>query len=308
MDRFVDELSVHLKKLDYQTRVVSISNLHLLQKEIVGFRDQGLFDDEFYEQRLGFFRFQPPDALPQARSVIVIAVPRPQTRATFTWNGHARPLVIPPTYTAYDRTRENVEKIVAEILSEKEHRLARTALPLKLLAAQSGLGQYGRNNVCYVSGMGSFLQLVAMYSDMPCEEDAWQEATMMKSCQECDLCRLACPTGAIPSDRFLLRAERCVSYHNEKKTDVPFPNWLDSTWHNCVVGCMRCQNACPENRQFTQWIGEEEKFSEEETSLLLEGVTRDKLPIETLRKLERLSLTDYLDSLPRNLSVFFKQA
>jgi epoxyqueuosine reductase len=197
---------------------------------------------------------------------------------------------------------------VAEILSEKEHRLARTALPLKLLAAQSGLGQYGRNNVCYVSGMGSFLQLVAMYSDMPCEEDAWQEATMMKSCQECDLCRLACPTGAIPSDRFLLRAERCVSYHNEKKTDVPFPNWLDSTWHNCVVGCMRCQNACPENRQFTQWIGEEEKFSEEETSLLLEGVTRDKLPIETLRKLERLSLTDYLDSLPRNLSVFFKQA
>jgi len=130
---------------------------------------------------------------------------------------------------------------------------------------------------------------------------------MMKNCEECELCRRACPTGAIPSDRFLLRAERCITYHNEKKGDVPFPNWMDASWHNCIQGCMRCQKVCPLNRQFLRWIGEEEEFSEEETALLLVGVSRDRLPEETLRKQKHLSMVDYFDSLPRNLAVFFKK-
>ena len=50
-----------------------------------------------------------------------------------------------------------------------------------------------------------------------------------------------------------------------------------------------------------------EEFTEEETALLLKGVTRDQLPKATAEKLERLSLTDYLENLPRNLGVFFKK-
>jgi epoxyqueuosine reductase len=307
MDRFVDELFVRLREHGYQARMVSISRLQLLQKEIDSLRNHGLLDSEFYQHRLGWFSFQVPENLPKAQSLIVAAVPRPQTRAIFTWNGQRRPLILPPTYTAYDGITEQVENLLAKMLREKGYTSTGTALPLKLLAVRSGLGQYGRNNICYVSGMGSFLQLVAIYSDVPCEEDGWQETTMMKSCEECELCRRACPTGAISSDRFLLRAERCIVYHNEKKSDVPFPNWMDTSWHNCVVGCMHCQRVCPQNKEVIQWTGEEEEFSEEETALLLEGVPHDKLAGTTLRKLERLSLVDYLDSLPRNLGVFFNK-
>jgi epoxyqueuosine reductase len=213
MDRFVDELFADLRKSGYQARIVSIDHLALLQREIDDFRNHCLFDNEFFQERLAWFRFRAPENLPRAQSVIVVAVPRPQTRAIFTLSGHRRPLIIPPTYTAYDGIREQVENLMAKILSRKGYTLARTALPLKLLAVRSGLGQYGRNNICYVSGMGSFLQLVAIYSDMPCEEDSWQETTMMETCEECELCRRACPTGAISSDRFLLRAERCIVYH-----------------------------------------------------------------------------------------------
>jgi epoxyqueuosine reductase len=142
---------------------------------------------------------------------------------------------------------------------------------------------------------------------MPCEEDSWQEATMMKNCEECELCRRACPTGAISSDRFLLRAERCIVYHNEKKGDVLFPSWMATSWHNCIVGCMHCQRVCPQNKEIIKWTGDEEEFSEEETTLLLEGAPHDKLPAKTLRKLEHLSLVDYLDSLPRNLGIFFNR-
>jgi epoxyqueuosine reductase len=303
MVRLADELFIRLRERGYQARMVSISHLKMLEKEMDDMC--GLLDSEFYQSRLKWFSFKIPEGLPEAQSLIVIAIPRPQTRAIFTWNGKRRPLIIPPTYTAYDDTERQAEAFLAKILSAKGHASTGTALPLKLLAARSGLGQYGRNNICYVPSMGSFHQLVAIYSDMPCEEDDWQEKTMLKDCEECDLCHRACPTGAVSSDRFLLRAERCISYHNEKRGDVPFPQWMDASWHNCVVGCMFCQRACPQNRKFIQWIGEEEEFSEEETDLLLRGATQDKLSPTTLRKLEHLSLADYLNCLPRNLGVFF---
>ena len=307
MDRFVDELFSRLKELGYQARTISIDRLHLLQKQIDEQRNQGLLDNQFYQERLDWFRFQIPEGLPRTRSMIVVAVPRPQARAIFTWNRQRRPLVLPPTYTAYKGVTEQIENLLAKILDEKGYRSTGTALPLKLLAVRSGLGQYGRNNLCYVSGMGSFLQLVAVYSDMPCQEDSWQEAKMLESCEGCELCRRACPTGAISSDRFLLFAERCITYHNEKKGDISFPKWMDASWHNCLEGCMRCQLACPLNKQFIGWIGEEEEFSEEETALLLDGASRDRLPEETIRKLLHLDILDDLGILPRNLGVFFKK-
>jgi epoxyqueuosine reductase len=169
MGRFVDELFVCLRERGYQARMVSISHLPSLQKELDSFRAQGMLDDEFYQRRLSWFRFQVPEALPNAQSLIVVAVPRPQTRAIFTWNGQRRPLILPPTYTAYDDIEEQTGNFLAEILREEGYASAKTALPLKLLAVRSGLGEYGRNNVCYVSVMGSFLQLVAVYSDVPYE-------------------------------------------------------------------------------------------------------------------------------------------
>jgi epoxyqueuosine reductase len=307
MDKFVDNLVVCLRERGYRARIVCVSHLHQLQEEIESLYSRALLDSQFYQERLVRFKFQIPDDLPKAQSLIVVAVSRPQTRAIFAWNGRRHPLILPPTYTAYDDTIKQVENVLAKMLGEKGYKSTGTALPLKLLGARSGLVQYGRNNICYVSGLGSFFQLVAVYSDMPCEEDSWQEATMMKSCEECELCRRACPTGAIPFDRFLLHAERCITYHNEKKGNVSFPKWMEISWHNCVVGCMRCQRACPQNIEVIQSVGEEEEFSEEETTLILEDVQRDKLPPATLKKLEHLSLLDYFDSLARNLGIFFKK-
>jgi len=307
MDKTADELLSGLRKRGYQARMVSTDRVALLQKQLGGLRERGLFNEVFFQERLAWFRFQPPESLPNVRSVIVAAIPRPQTRATFTLDGYRRSLIIPPTYTAYDQVQKQFENVVAEILGRKGHSVARTELPLKQLAVRSGLAEYGKNNICYVSGMGSFLQIVAAYSDLPCAEDGWREPVMMKSCDGCDLCRRACPTGAISSDRFLLHGERCIVYHNEKKGDVPFPDWMATSWHNCLIGCMHCQRACPLNREFLGWVEEEEEFSEEETALLTGGLSQDKVPAMILKKLERLSLVEDLDKFPRNLSVFFKK-
>jgi epoxyqueuosine reductase len=283
--------------------VVSTHHLSELQREIEKRRDQGEFDKEFCQEYMFRFKFAPPPELPNARSLIVVAMPRPPTQATFTWKGKTKSFILPPTYTAYDEKRIHIERLLAEAVGKEGYKVATPALPLKLLATRSGLAEYGRNNIACVSGMGSFMRLTAVYSDMPCEKDQWQEARMMKRCENCDLCRRACPTDAISSERFLLRAERCITYHNEKKGSIPFPTWMKPSWHNCIVGCITCQRACPENKSYLQLVGETAEFNEEETLLLLKGVPREQLPALTMKKLQLLSLTDYFDELPRNLSV-----
>jgi epoxyqueuosine reductase len=291
MSSQVQEVFHSLIENGYQIRMVSIDHLPSLQAEIEERHQNGEFDEDFYKTRLVWFDFHPPKSLRKVRSLIVVAVPRPQTQASFTWNDQRRTLSLPPTYTDYDSVTKQVTDALAVVLKKKGQKVATTGLPLKLLAARSGLVEYGRNNICYVPGMGSFLQLVAAYSDMHCQEK----------------CRDACPTEAIPSDRFLLHAERCIVFHNEKPSEVPFPAWMNPAWHNCVVGCFRCQRVCPLNREFLRWIGGHEEFSEQETGMLLDAKSIGRLPAETLGKLKRLSLDEYLGALPRNLSVFFRK-
>jgi len=293
-----------LEEQGCQARIVSIQHLRDLQEEIEGRHGQGLFDEEFYQERLAGFAFSPPDSLPGARSLIVVAVPQPQFRVIFTWKGKRVPLIVPPTYLYSRETDKQVEDLLAGILVPAEYHVARATVPKKLLAVRSGLGEYGKNNICYIPGMGSFHRLVAFYSDLPCQEDNWRESQMMESCQNCSACLRNCPTDAITSERFLLRAERCITFHNERPGDVPFPAWLDPSWHNCLVGCLRCQSICPENRDFLPWVEEREGLSQDEITLLREGVPLDQLPAATVTKLEQLDLVEDVGILPRNLSVF----
>jgi epoxyqueuosine reductase len=306
MNEFIDEVFAQLKKRGYQGRAVSINHLPSLRDEIEERQRKGLLDKDFYKERLGWFKYVPPDDF-AASSLIIVAVPRPQTQAIFKWKGGSLPLILPPTYTAYEETTKAISDLLLQLLGRKNYRVARTALPLKALAVRSCLAQYGRNNISYVPGMGSFLQLVAVYSDIPCANDTWKEPAMMKACEKCQRCREACPTGAIPSDRFLLRAERCIVYHNEKPGSVPFPDWMKPSWHNCIEGCMHCQRACPVDRKLLDWIEDKEEFSETETKLFLAGAKLEELPDTTVKKLEHLGLAEDVDRFPRNLGVFYER-
>jgi epoxyqueuosine reductase len=184
--------------------------------------------------------------------------------------------------------------------------VAPAVLPEKLLVVRSGLGAYGRNNVSYVPGLGSFYRPIVLYSDAPCPEDQWHDLQMLERCQSCVACRRACPTGAITAGRFVLRAGRCLTLHNERATEVPFPAWIDPAAHNCLVGCLHCQRVCPENREIWSRVVDGATFTEEETALLREGVPLDQLPATTLDKLQQSGLVDLWQTLPRNLSALLE--
>ena len=302
-ERLVQELSLRLEKEGCQSRTVSVRCVRDLQESIERNHAQGLLNEEFYQERLTHFSFKLPDTLPDAQSLIVVVAPQPQIRVAFTWQGEPRPVIIPPTYV--HETDKIVESILSDVLDLEKHHFTRAALPLKLLAVRSGLGAYGRNNICYVPGFGSFHRLVAYYMNIPCSDDRWREPKMMENCQNCQACCRACRAGAIAADRFLIRAERCITFHNERPHE--FPDWIDPSWHNCLVGCMHCQRVCPENIGFRDWVEGDQVFSEEETTHILNSTPSNRLPEETAKKLEQLDLLEDSQLLGRNLGALLRR-
>ena len=290
-----------IEERGWKGRFVPIRHIADLQEAIRGRYERGLLDEAFYREQLGFFSFDPPADLPGARSIVIVAVPTPQMRIVFHWRRASAPVVVPPTYVSYTPRTETVQAVLGAWLREDGYRLAAPRLPLKTLAVRSGLAEYGRNNICYVPGMGSFLQLVAGFSDLPCEDDPWREPKALDRCESCVACLRHCPTGAITNDRFLLRAERCLTYHNEAAGD--FPGWIDPSWHHCLIGCLRCQTACPENRAIVEWFEDRAEFSERETALFIQRVPLDRLPAETAAKLQSLEINEDYRLLCRNLSM-----
>lgn len=306
MNKITFDLSVLLEKNLYKSKIISTKNLSFIIKTIQDYYCQGFIEENFFKERLSWIKKDLLENHKDAKSVIIVAVPRPQTRATFIFKGLSKTLIVPPTYSGYEQIREKVEKLIKTTLEKQNYSIKRAVFPLKILATRSGLAEYGRNNICYVPGMGSFLQLVAVYSNLPSEQPL-QKPKIMKICHTCDLCQKACPTKAISTTRFLLHAERCLTYYNEKKGEIPFPDWIEKKWHNCIIGCMFCQKVCPANLKFRNWFGTEECFSEKETIALLSNSVAKDLAPSTIEKLKKLNLADYIGSLSRNLKVFFSQ-
>jgi epoxyqueuosine reductase len=294
-------ISSRLAERGYRGTAVPIEHVTQLEREMEDRLSQKEIDAALHESYLSGFKFDVTTNLPETRSIIITAAPQPQRKVTFHFNGQTHSAIIPPTY--YADTDDQIRDILENILNANGYQLHRAALPLKLLAVRSGLAAYGKNNIAYVEGLGSFVRLRAFLSDMPAGSSEWSEPQGMKECDKCKACLNECPTGAIAQDRFLLHAERCLTFFNEDTNE--FPGWIEPGWHNSLIGCMKCQLVCPVNKPFAGWVEDGETFNEAETDLILNGVPLDRLPPETADKLNR-SYMEYLDVLPRNLRALIK--
>ena len=179
------------------------------------------------------------------------------------------------------------------------HAQRNNSLPLKRLGVQSGLSEYGRNNITYVDGLGSNFSLAAYFSDVPCEEDEWRNAVTAEMCHSCSICIDNCPTGAIRKDRFLIDNQRCLSAINETPGD--FPEWLPSSVHHTCYDCLRCQEKCPMNIGHTDKMTECIVFTEHETEMMLQGTPVEHLPEDTKRKIFTLGMSEWYEAIPRNI-------
>ena len=301
-DQTAELICSKLEERGYRGMVVPIEHVAQLKYEIEENVSQGKIDAGLYEKYLTHFEFDVTKRLPTVCSIIITGAPQPQRKVTFHFNEQTYPVIIPPTY--YNDTDDQISSMLQNMLNSNDYQLYPAALPLKLLAVCSGMAKYGKNNIAYVEGLGSFVRLKAFLSDMPTDKGDWLESQVMKECNRCEACLNKCPTRAIVTDRFLIHAERCITFLNEGKEE--FPRWVDPTWHNSLIGCMKCQLVCPANKRFIKWVEEGADFNEAETQLILKGVTLDRIPTETAHKLNRCYMLEYLDVLPRNLRALLK--
>jgi epoxyqueuosine reductase len=291
-----------LRDADIEARAVSMDRLSDLRR---WFADE-VEGDRLPAAVLKDFRFALREselpALPggrAVRSLVVAARPRPVSRAVFTVGEQRLPFTVPATYSTYEGTAEELRRSLRRATDDR-HWFAPTRLPSKSLAVFSGLAAWGRNNIAYVAGRGSYVFLASFASDWEPDADRWVGPSLLPRCETCIACARACPTGAIDGDRLLLHTERCLTFMNEG--DDPFPDWVEPIAHQCPVGCVACQRACPENAG-RETLGSTLEFTAAETDLLVRGATATDLDDDLRERLRQCGLLDYLPQLPRNLGV-----
>jgi len=269
----------------------------------------GAFDEEFYAERIAPLIEACPEEIADPRSFIAVTVPDRPVRIRFVLPHGTLVTRVPPTYLHGERSDRAIETSVCGMLEPFGFTAAIAGGPEKSMLTRSGLGRYGRNNVTYVEGMGSYHRPVVLVSDLPYEgSGAGMEPSVLPACRSCTACLAACPSGAIGKDRFLLHAERCLTFWNEKPPETPFPDWIHPEWHNALVGCFRCQEACPENRALIDSTVEGPTFDVAATAMLLAGTGFEALPPGVQETLRNCDLVGYLDVLPRNLSALVARA
>jgi len=308
MEKIAELLQKALANADFKSAFVAADRLEEMQRAFEKLLEDGILKREFYDKivaRLGlYWHFQPQSSIGPVRSVIITAVPQPKTSLKFEVQGNKYYAIVPPTYV-YDTDKVAV-KIMSPILAAHGYTLHDALLPSKLIAARCGLASYGRNNITYIDGWGSYFRLRAYFSDIPCPQDSWQEPAALDRCSKCTACIKKCPTSAISADRFLVDAGKCLTFFNEG--EELFPQWIDPAWHNCLVGCMVCQDVCPVNKDHVAWVMPGGDFSEEETAMILGGVPRERIPADIGQKLETVGMLEYYELLQRNLGVLISKA
>ncbi|MCL2704174.1 MAG: hypothetical protein FWE91_11300 [Defluviitaleaceae bacterium] len=246
-----------------------------------------------------YFNYEPPADLDfTVKSVLVAACRSPLSSATFTYGGEKRTVLIPPGYLSVHSRERIVRDYLSGALNENGFNIKSVwKLPAKQIAALTGLGAYGRNNIIYVDGMGSFINLHLYFTDLECEGEPFDgEAylTRMPSCSGCDVCVRNCPTASLNFGAEMIDINRCICWLNEHPG--AFPDWLDPALHNALFGCMFCQDICPHNKDFINNAVNVADFNEEQTNAFLNGTAGDEL-------FAAMGIVFFKEYIPRNLKV-----
>jgi epoxyqueuosine reductase len=293
-------------KLKYAS--MPVSWLKRLQSDSEQIVNSGLISNQkTFRSYLEGRTFSPPEELPNARSVLVAAIPQKPVQIHFRWHGKRHAVLVPTGYTRGWFPMEKLKSFIKQrIVKNPSTKLIPARLPLKLLAARTGLGRYGRNNICFVEGYGSFHSLIAFFSDHEFSQSRWLKPIRPpRLCKGCTICIKQCPTGAISDHQFPINAGRCITLYNELPD--PIPAWINPGFHNSLVGCLRCQFPCPLNAKIVNDRLELADLSEAETVALLENNPGPELEKSIRQKLNRLGLISDLSHLSRNLNLLLKR-
>ena len=136
----------------------------------------------------------------------------------------------------------NAFPIAASQSTNSDKSAYRGIFPHKTGACLSGVGYIGKNALLYTKEFGSKVRLATVLTDMPLER---QREIIKGGCGDCQVCKKACPAGAISGINFevgmkredFFDAEKCSKYMKEHFQDIG---------RGSVCGI--CIKVCPKNK------------------------------------------------------------
>ncbi len=295
----------------YRHKIIPLSAWAGLKSDFEAVRTgDGYSRNAIFRAAMNPVDFSLPAGHPETGAVIVIATFAKSAVAEFAMNGTPRRILIPFQYFADEWTEDRlIETIRKDIIKDAGRRVVNVSkrVPLKYLAGRSGLGTMGRNNLVFVDGMGSYCLLHAFATDAPLPGDALGELQLLGECRHCHACVSSCPTQAFGRSQFALDAGRCITLFNENPGD--FPNWILPSMHHALMGCMKCQDVCPENSQIPELRISLEAVAEDHTRKILGNKPDEALTAflrNRLRLFPAVSPADFHPILKRNLGVLIR--
>ncbi len=248
-----------------------------MQDDMDRLRQRGLFSsNSVFRSYVDDKSFRLPASFAGATHFVAVAVYRRLVKVNVPYKGQLYSVMIPPNYRTPEFTVDQIRAaVIKKAIGQDGYKVdnAQRSLYRKHLAVRSGLAKYGRNNICYVDGIGSMLSLYAFYTDYVFHDDCWTDVQMMDSCKRCRICYDQCQTGAITTGRFVIDVDRCLPLYNEVAGEIP--EWVPKNAHDSLIGCMRCQLKCPANRDVIARGIQLDDLTETEAAAILNGVADD---------------------------------
>lgn len=185
---------------------------------------------------------------PEARSVLVGAVSfrqRIPAEGPGDGQGYIAPFAQAPDYHQTIAARlGQLAACLHRLRPELKYKIQVDSGPAceRLYALRAGVGWQGKNNFIIVPGVGSFVWLGLLITNLPLDYDV----PLANQCGDCDLCLRACPTAAYTGAN-AYEHKRCLAYWLTCKQAFS-PAQIDCLKrHRLIYGCDYCQLACPHN-------------------------------------------------------------
>lgn len=196
-------------------------------------------------------RADPQILLPGSRSIVCVGLPYPPPTSpepsVQAGKGNIAAYALQPDYHDVMTAKlKQLGKRLTELAGRPvSFRACVDSAPIleKDFARQAGLGWIGRNSLLSAPGLGSYLVLGELLTDLELTPDTPLPGD---PCRDCRLCVEACPTQALRPDRSV-DARRCLSYLTIEHRGA-IPAELRPKLGQRVFGCDTCQSVCPLNQ------------------------------------------------------------